>query len=151
MRINFGVMSSLGDEVMRPFLQDVVKFGSLGKTLVTMTTRDPMFVPQILIQAGPAQSLTGSATSLRRAYDLAAGIAVFNHRAGLQGAHGTALAGSSSKRPGTVRRRDRRRTLRGISRCWTSGKSSCCGGRSRRGSGAAGETTTISTRDVVYK
>jgi len=29
MGINFGVMESLGDDVMRPFLQDVVQFGSL--------------------------------------------------------------------------------------------------------------------------
>lgn len=53
MSINFGVMESLGDDVMRPFLQDVVKFGSLGRTLVTMAVTKPLFVPQILMQAGP--------------------------------------------------------------------------------------------------
>ena len=76
MRINFGVMSSLGDEVMRPFLQDVVKFGSLGKTLVTMTTREPMFVPQILIQAGPGPIVDWFRHFIALgAYNLAAGIA----------------------------------------------------------------------------
>ena len=75
MRVNFGVMSSLGDEVMRPFLQDVVKFGSLGKTLVTMTTREPMFVPQILIQAGPGPILDWLRHFIMLgAYDVAAGM-----------------------------------------------------------------------------
>jgi hypothetical protein len=75
MRVNFGVMSSLGDEVMRPFLQDVVKFGSLGKTLVTMTTREPMFVPQILIQAGPGPILDWLRHFIALgAYDVAAGM-----------------------------------------------------------------------------
>lgn len=58
MSINFGVMESLGDDVMRPFLQDVVKFGSLGKTLATMTATKPLFVPQIL-----AQGVGGTASS----------------------------------------------------------------------------------------
>ena len=53
MSTNFGVMESLGDEVSRPFLQDVVTFGGLGKTLLTMAAKAPLFVPQILTQAGP--------------------------------------------------------------------------------------------------
>ena len=53
MATNFGVMESLGDEVSRPFLQDVVMFGGLGKTLLTMAVKAPLFVPQILAQAGP--------------------------------------------------------------------------------------------------
>ena len=57
MATNFGVMESLGDEVSRPFLQDVVMFGGLGKTLLTMAVKAPLFVPQILVQAGPGPIL----------------------------------------------------------------------------------------------
>ena len=57
MATNFGVMESLGDEVSRPFLQDVVMFGGLGKTLLTMAVKAPLFVPQILAQAGPGPIL----------------------------------------------------------------------------------------------
>ena len=76
MGINFGVMESLGDGVMRPFLQDVVKFGSLGQTLVTMAVQKPLFVPQILLQAGPGPIVDwfGHFTALA-AYDVAAGLA----------------------------------------------------------------------------
>jgi len=52
MTINFGVMESLGDDVLRPFLQDVVTFKGLGRTLVSMTLTKPLFVPNILAQAG---------------------------------------------------------------------------------------------------
>ena len=52
MSINFGVMKNLGDDVMRPFLQDVVTFRGLGKTLVSMTLAEPTFVPEILLNAG---------------------------------------------------------------------------------------------------
>ena len=37
---------------MRPFLQDTVMFESLGKTLLSMAVTKPLFVPEILIQAG---------------------------------------------------------------------------------------------------
>jgi hypothetical protein len=57
MSTNFGVMEDLGDEVSRPFLQDVVTFGGLGKTLLTMAVKAPLFVPQILTQAGPGPIL----------------------------------------------------------------------------------------------
>ncbi|CAL50078.1 unnamed product [Ostreococcus tauri] len=53
MTTNFGVMEALGEDVMRPFLQDVVTFKGLGKTLVSMTASKPLFVPEILINAGP--------------------------------------------------------------------------------------------------
>ena len=46
------VTESLGDEVMRPFLQDTVMFESLGKTLLSMAVTKPLFVPEILVQAG---------------------------------------------------------------------------------------------------
>ena len=57
MSTNFGVMEGLGDDVSRPFLQDVVQFQGLGKTLLTMAVKAPLFVPQILIQAGPGPIL----------------------------------------------------------------------------------------------
>jgi hypothetical protein len=76
MSINFGVMESLGDNVMRPFLQDVVKFGSLGRTLVAMTLTKPMFVPQILVQAGPGPILDWFRHfAALAAYDVAARLA----------------------------------------------------------------------------
>ena len=53
MSINFGVMESLGDDVLRPFLQDIVTFKGLGRTLVSMAFTAPLFIPSILIQAGP--------------------------------------------------------------------------------------------------
>jgi len=53
MTINFGVMAQLGDDVLRPFLQDIVTFKGLGKTLISMTLTKPLFVPSILYQAGP--------------------------------------------------------------------------------------------------
>jgi len=53
MTINFGVMENLGEDVLRPFLQDVVTFKGLGKTLISMTLTKPLFVPNILLQAGP--------------------------------------------------------------------------------------------------
>ena len=45
-------MSRLGEDVLRPFLQDVVTFKGLGKTLVSMTLTEPLFVPEILMNAG---------------------------------------------------------------------------------------------------
>ena len=53
MATNFGVMEKLGEDVMRPFLQDVVTFRGLGKTLVSMTLSAPVIVPEILFNAGP--------------------------------------------------------------------------------------------------
>jgi hypothetical protein len=45
-------MEGLGDTVSRPFLQDVVQFKGLGSTLLGMALKAPLFVPQILVQAG---------------------------------------------------------------------------------------------------
>ena len=45
-------MNDLGTPVMRPFLQDVVQFTALAKTLGVATIRDPLFIPQILQHVG---------------------------------------------------------------------------------------------------
>jgi hypothetical protein len=52
MRINFGVMQNLGDDVLKPFLQDVIRFKPLSRTLLSMTKNNIAFVPSILLQAG---------------------------------------------------------------------------------------------------
>ena len=49
LRTNFDAMNDLGDEVLRPFLQDVVQFKGLARTLLQATARDPLFIPQVVI------------------------------------------------------------------------------------------------------
>lgn len=49
----FSDMASLGDGVMKPFLQDVVQFPALAKTLFTTMVRHPALVLGILPQVGP--------------------------------------------------------------------------------------------------
>jgi len=53
MRVNFQVMQNLGDDVLKPFLQDVIRFKPLARTLLSMTKNNIAFVPKILLQAGP--------------------------------------------------------------------------------------------------
>ena len=53
LRTNFDIMNDLGDEVMLPFMQDVVQFKGLTATLVQATVRDPLFIPQLLLHIGP--------------------------------------------------------------------------------------------------
>jgi lycopene cyclase CruP len=48
----FGAMAGLGDGVLRPFLQDVVRFGGLSRTLWAATLRQPMIVLKVLPQVG---------------------------------------------------------------------------------------------------
>jgi lycopene cyclase CruP len=48
----FGAMAGLGDPVLRPFLQDVVRFGGLSQTLWAATLRDPALVIKLLPQVG---------------------------------------------------------------------------------------------------
>ena len=50
-------MESLGDDVSRPFLQGVVKFDSAGEDPPHHGRHKPLFVPQILVQAGPGPIL----------------------------------------------------------------------------------------------
>ncbi|MGB3297023.1 MAG: FAD-binding oxidoreductase [Phormidesmis sp.] len=48
----FTDMESLGDEVLKPFLQDVVQFPALAKTMLRTSTRHPVLVASILPQVG---------------------------------------------------------------------------------------------------
>lgn len=49
----FQAMSSLGDPVLKPFLQDVVQFGPLYRTLVQVSFQAPDLIPKIVQQVGP--------------------------------------------------------------------------------------------------
>ncbi len=48
----FSEMADLGDPVLRPFLQDVVQFPALAKTMARTATRHPLLVARILPQVG---------------------------------------------------------------------------------------------------
>lgn len=48
----FADMEALGDEVLKPFLQDVVQFPALAKTMLRTSTRHPLLVASILPQVG---------------------------------------------------------------------------------------------------
>lgn len=50
---NFATMDGLGTSVLRPFLQDVVQFGPLARTMGTMMVTRPGSVPEILAHVGP--------------------------------------------------------------------------------------------------
>ncbi|KAL2973421.1 hypothetical protein AAZX31_14G044700 [Glycine max] len=49
---NFSCMQRLGDPVLRPFLQDVVQFGPLSKTLGLVMLTNPKILPSIFKQVG---------------------------------------------------------------------------------------------------
>jgi lycopene cyclase CruP len=48
----FAAMAGLGDGVLRPFLQDVVQFGALSRTLWAATLRQPSIAIKVLPQVG---------------------------------------------------------------------------------------------------
>jgi lycopene cyclase CruP len=48
----FADMADLGDDVLRPFLQDVVQFPALAKTMLLTASRHPRLVASILPQVG---------------------------------------------------------------------------------------------------
>jgi len=48
----FDDMEALGDDVLRPFLQDVVQFPALARTMLRTSTRHPALVASILPQVG---------------------------------------------------------------------------------------------------
>lgn len=50
---NFATMDGLGNSVLRPFLQDVVQFGPLARTMGSMMVARPGSVPEILAHVGP--------------------------------------------------------------------------------------------------
>ncbi|MCO5609180.1 hypothetical protein L7F22_063403 [Adiantum nelumboides] len=49
---NFDCMQKLGDPVLRPFLQDVIQFGPLAKTLGSIILSRPDILPSIFKQVG---------------------------------------------------------------------------------------------------
>lgn len=51
---NFSAMTGMGDEVLMPFLQDVIKFRPLMRTMAAQMVNDPGFVPQLVAHVGPA-------------------------------------------------------------------------------------------------
>ncbi|XP_057954523.1 uncharacterized protein LOC131148671 [Malania oleifera] len=50
--INFQTMQRLGDPVLQPFLQDVIQFGPLSKTLGLVMLTKPQILPSIFKQVG---------------------------------------------------------------------------------------------------
>ena len=50
--VNFQSMQRLGDPVLRPFLQDVIQFGPLVKTLGLVMLSKPQILPSIFKQVG---------------------------------------------------------------------------------------------------
>ena len=55
MRTNYDNMRDLGDDVLRPFNQDVVQPGGLARVLALATIRDPLNIPALLYYVGPAE------------------------------------------------------------------------------------------------
>ncbi len=49
----FGCMDRLGDRVLKPFLQDVVQFEALTRTLLSVAAADPRLVAGLVTQVGP--------------------------------------------------------------------------------------------------
>jgi lycopene cyclase CruP len=49
----FQSMETLGEPVLRPFLQDVVQFSPLYRTLLQVSLQSPRMIPTILQQVGP--------------------------------------------------------------------------------------------------
>eukprot|EP00172_Hildenbrandia_rubra_P002404 Plantae.Rhodophyta-Hildenbrandia_rubra.ctg3233.p1 GENE.Plantae.Rhodophyta-Hildenbrandia_rubra.ctg3233~~Plantae.Rhodophyta-Hildenbrandia_rubra.ctg3233.p1 ORF type:complete len:637 (-),score=90.21 Plantae.Rhodophyta-Hildenbrandia_rubra.ctg3233:1885-3795(-) len=54
---NMKTMNFLGDDVLRPFLQDVVQAGPLSKTLLAMTFSNPLFALKLSGFIGPGELL----------------------------------------------------------------------------------------------
>ncbi|KAB5527650.1 hypothetical protein DKX38_021497 [Salix brachista] len=52
LHVNFQSMQKLGDPVLRPFLQDVIQFGALSKTLGLVMITKPQIIPSIFKQVG---------------------------------------------------------------------------------------------------
>ncbi|KAG8047242.1 hypothetical protein GUJ93_ZPchr0008g12539 [Zizania palustris] len=65
---NFQSMQILGDSVLRPFLQDVIQFGPLVKTLGLVMITRPQILPSIFKQAGAGVILSWSGHFLMLGY-----------------------------------------------------------------------------------
>ncbi|KAF5842874.1 hypothetical protein DUNSADRAFT_4333 [Dunaliella salina] len=50
---NFQIMESMGDPVLKPFLQDVMQFRPLVSTIGRQMVEDPAFVPPLIAHVGP--------------------------------------------------------------------------------------------------
>eukprot|EP00879_Flechtneria_rotunda_P025809 GHRR01027456.1.p1 GENE.GHRR01027456.1~~GHRR01027456.1.p1 ORF type:complete len:257 (+),score=91.59 GHRR01027456.1:84-854(+) len=50
---NFAAMSGMGHQVLKPFLQDVIKISPLLRTMAGQIIHDPGFVPQLMAHVGP--------------------------------------------------------------------------------------------------
>lgn len=50
---NFGAMAAHGDSHMKPFLQDVLRWGAFAETVCEQMFRDPLFMPAMLWHVGP--------------------------------------------------------------------------------------------------
>ncbi|GIL49897.1 hypothetical protein Vafri_6207 [Volvox africanus] len=50
---NFKAMERLGDPVMKPFLQDVIKFGPMMRTMTAQMLTDPLSIPGLISHVGP--------------------------------------------------------------------------------------------------
>ncbi|PSP17603.1 MAG: FAD-dependent oxidoreductase [Cyanobacteria bacterium QS_8_64_29] len=48
----FGAMAELGEDVLRPFLQDVIQFGALTQALARTTVTRPALIPPVVSQVG---------------------------------------------------------------------------------------------------
>ncbi len=69
----FADMAALGDDVLKPFLQDVVQFPALAKTMLRTSTHHPLLVASILPQVG-----VGSVVSWTRHFASLGGYSVLN-------------------------------------------------------------------------
>jgi len=50
---NFAAMEKMGLPVLKPFLQDVVRFGGLSRTMLSMAATDPKLVLEVVQKVGP--------------------------------------------------------------------------------------------------
>ena len=55
MRQNYENMEALGDDVLRPFNQDVVQPRALLRVLALATVKDPLNIPVLLFYIGPKE------------------------------------------------------------------------------------------------
>jgi len=58
---NFATMEKLGNDVMMPFLQDVIQLRGLFSTIAGMSLFDPLLVPPLLLWVGPWPVITWTA------------------------------------------------------------------------------------------
>lgn len=94
----FDDMAALGDEVLKPFLQDVVQFPALAKTMLRTSTRHPALVASILPQVG-----VGAIADWMRHFITLGGYSAFN---AAESSVDRPIASSAEKQYKTNRRMD---------------------------------------------